>query len=43
MIVVDSSAIVSAITDRSASSMSSGSRPERYLHARYPIDLEVTP
>ncbi len=42
MIVVDASAIVSAITDRSMPSLVQRLETERYLHAPYLIDVEVT-
>ncbi len=42
MIVVDASAIVSAITDRSVPSLVRRLETERYLHAPYLIDVEVT-
>ncbi len=42
MIVVDASAIVSALTDRSVPSLVERLRTERYLHAPHLIDVEVT-
>jgi len=42
MIVVDASAIVAAIADRSVPNLVQKLQTERYLHAPYLIDMEVT-
>jgi len=42
MIVVDASAIVAAIADRSVPNLVQELQTERYLHAPYLIDMEVT-